>query len=175
MLSLVRDSKGSAIDKARLLLVIALTSHNDSASTKEAWAEFETAFVQGCAVIKPTPEKQEVDELLAACNFARKLYAMQSGTSSFGSKGGMGGGSSYSQDGENTALSSFLEAAGSKASSLVAKATAFFTKFSPLYVSRVVDLLSEGRSCPENDTFVTIDPRSKPTDLVDVRNQTSVR
>ena len=57
-------------------------------------------------------------------------------------------------------------------SSLVAKATAFFTKFSPPYVSRVVDLLSEGRSCSENDTFVTIDPRSKPTDLVDVRNLT---
>ena len=173
LLSLIRDGgKGSAIDKARLLLVIALTSHNDSASTKEAWAEFETAFVQGCAVINPAPEKQEVDELLTACSFARKLHAMQSGASVFGTKGGMGGGSSYSQDGENTALSSFLEAAGSKASSLVAKATAFFTKFSPLYVSRVVDLLSEGRSCPENDTFVTIDPRSKPTDLVDVRNQT---
>ena len=46
LLSLVRDSKGGK-DKARLLLVIALTSHNDSASTKEAWAEFETDGIMG--------------------------------------------------------------------------------------------------------------------------------
>lgn len=168
LLTLVRDgSKGNAEDKARLLLVIALNAHGEL--TKEGWEEFETAFIQGCAVINPPPSKTTVDTLLAACGFARKLHAMQSSGSAGG--GGMGGGSSYSH-GENTALSSFLEVAGSKASSLVAKATSFFTKFHPLYVSRVVDLLSEGRQCPENDTFCTIDPCSKPNDIVDVRGQT---
>lgn len=169
LLTLVRDGgKGNAEDKARLLLVIALNTHSELA--KEGWEEFETAFIQGCAVMNPPPPKTTVDTLLAACNFARKLHAMQSNSSGSTGGGGMGGGSSYSQ-GENTALSSFLEAAGSKASSLVAKATSFFTKFHPLYVSRVVDLLSEGRQCPENDTFCTVDPCSKPSDLVDVRGQ----
>jgi hypothetical protein len=181
LLTLIRDgSKGSAEDKARLLLVIALNSHNEL--TKEAWGEYETAFVQGCAVMSPPPAKETVDQMIDACVFARKLHAMNSGNSAFGSgRGGGGGGgsmaaaggSNYAQQGENTAaLSSFLEAAGSKASSLVAQATSFFTKFHPLYVSRVVDLLSEGRSCPENDTFVTVDPRVKSTDPVDVRSQT---
>jgi hypothetical protein len=42
----------------------------------------------------------------------------------------------------------------------MAKAASFFTKFAPMYVSRVVDALSEGKACPEDDTFCTLDPRA---------------
>lgn len=45
------------------------------------------------------------------------------------------------------------------ASSLVAKATSFFAKFSPMHVTRVAEALAEGRSCPENDSYCTLDPR----------------
>lgn len=45
------------------------------------------------------------------------------------------------------------------ASSLVAKATSFFAKFAPMHVTRIAEALAEGRSCPENDTYCSLDPR----------------
>lgn len=43
----------------------------------------------------------------------------------------------------------------------MAKAASFFTKFAPVYVTKVVDSISEGKSCLEDDTFVTLDPKLK--------------
>ena len=71
---------------------------------------------------------------------------------------GMRGSSSQSN---NAILSSLLTTAQSRASSLMAKATSFFTKFTPYYVTRIVDNLAEGRACPEDETFNIFDPRSR--------------
>ena len=52
-----------------------------------------------------------------------------------------------------------LTTAQSRASSLMAKATSFFAKFSPMQVTRITEALAEGRACQENDTYVLLDPR----------------
>jgi len=98
----------------------------------------------------------------------------------FGGLGSGGGGGS----GGNAILSSLLTSAQSRASSLMAKAASFFTKFTPFCFTRVVvsgagwelarmffctdifsfllsqENLAEGRSCPEDDSFLYLDPRS---------------
>jgi len=164
LLELLRDgSKGELNDKVRLLLVVALAGEVNVA--KAQWDVYETAFVQGCAVMPSPPPKDQIDRMVGAVNFARKLQSLQG---PLGSKSS-GGGGAYAGAQGGTALSSFLNAAGKGATSLMAKATSFFTKFHPLRVSRVVDNLSEGRPCAEADNFCTIDPRAKATDLVDVR------
>ena len=165
LLNLLRDgSKGGITDKTRLLLVVAIAG---DASDKQTWGEYETAFIQGCAVMSVPSTKEEIDKIVAAVSFVRRLQSLQSPMGSI--RGGAGGSSYAGAGGGNSGgLSSFLKAAGSQASSLVAQATSFFTKFSPLYVSRVVDNLSEGRACTEADTFCSIDPRKKSTDLVDL-------
>ena len=53
----------------------------------------------------------------------------------------------------------------------MAKAASFFTKFASLYVTKVVDNLSEGRSCAEDESFCTLDPRVKQGDVVDCKGQ----
>jgi hypothetical protein len=163
LLDLLRDgSKGNIADKARLLLIVALVAEINA--PKAQWDAFETAFVQGCAVLRSPPPKDEVDRMLSAVSFTRKLQTLQS---PMGSKSG--GGNNYVGGKGGNRLTSLLSAAGKGATSLMAQATSFFTSFNPLYVSRVVDNLSEGRSCVEADTFCTVDPRAKQTDLVDVR------
>jgi sec1 family domain-containing protein 1 len=165
ILDLLRDgTKGDLSDKTRLLLVIALAGGDHS--SKSLWDPYETAFVQGCAVMSTPPSKDNVDKMINAINFTRKLQSLQrplggskSGNSSYGAIG--------SQD--STGLSSLLNAAGKGALAAMAKAQSFFTKFSPLYVSQIVDSLSEGRTSSDTEHFITIDPRAKATDLVDVR------
>jgi hypothetical protein len=53
----------------------------------------------------------------------------------------------------------------------MAKAASFFTKFASLYVTKVVENLSEGRSCTEDDTFCALDPRIKQGDIPDCKGQ----
>jgi hypothetical protein len=43
----------------------------------------------------------------------------------------------------------------------LSKATSFFAKFTPYYITRVADNLAEGKSCPEADTFSYFDPRAR--------------
>ena len=64
-------------------------------------------------------------------------------------------------------LSSFLTSAQSRATTLMAKAASFFTKFAPMYVSRVVDSLSEGRSVVAFSLLLspTINTLSCPTPI----------
>jgi hypothetical protein len=162
LVELLRDgTKGNLGDKARLLLIVALVGETDA--SKATWDAYETAFVQGCAVMPVPPQKADIDRMLGAVAFARKLQNLQSPMGGKASGGGAYAGSS------GTALSSLLSAAGQGATRLMSKATSFFTKFTPLHVSRVVDNLSEGRACVEADTYCTVDPRAKVTDLVDSR------
>eukprot|EP00605_Chrysophyceae_sp_TOSAG23-4_P002225 GSChrysophyteH1.ASY1.ANO1.2468.1 assembled CDS len=149
LLELLRDgSKGGLSDKTRLLLVIALAGGDHS--SKSVWDSYETAF-------------ESIDKMIAAVNFARKLQTLQRPA---GSKALSG--SSYAGSQGGTALSSFLNAAGKGAMAAIAKAQSFFTKFSPLYVSQVVESLSEGRSSSDTAHFCTVDPRAKATDMIDV-------
>jgi sec1 family domain-containing protein 1 len=53
----------------------------------------------------------------------------------------------------------------------MAKAASFFTKFASLYVTKVVENLAEGRSCSEDDSFCTLDPRGRPGEAVDLKGQ----
>jgi sec1 family domain-containing protein 1 len=164
MLELLRDgSKGNLSDKVRLLLVIALAG-GLADGDKATWDQYEKAFVQGCAVMPTPPSKDNIDKMIIAINFAKKLQSLQSPLGSASSRSG----SAYSGK-EDTALSSFLNLAGKGAASMMAKATSFFTKFSPLYVSQVVESLSEGRRMGAGDDFCAIDPRAKATEMVDVR------
>lgn len=156
VLALLRDgTKGDLKDKARLLLLVSLTP--DAVGSKASADEFDTAFRQGCAVMPQPPTKEAIDRILAAAAFSRRLQALQSPLSV-----GLEKQSAQS-------LSSFLTSAQSRASSLMAKAAAFFTKFTPHYITRVVDSLSEGRACPEDDSFCTLDPRSKAGEVIDLK------
>lgn len=149
VLTLLRDgAKGGLQDKARLLLLASLTS--DAVASKALAEECDMAFRQGCAVMPQPPTKAAVDRVLGAAVFSRWLQGLQSPLSRGGEAAASG-----------ATLSSFLTAAQGKASSLMAKATAFFTKFTPHYVTRVVDSLSEGRACVEEDTFCLLDPRCR--------------
>lgn len=160
LLTLLRDgSKGELKDKARLLLLASLTQ---DAATKAIADELDTAFRQGCAVMPQPPRKEAIDSVLGAAQFARRTQALQSPLSlGVGGSGGQGGAS----------LTSFLSSAQSRASSLMAKAAASLslTKFTPYYVTRVVDSLSEGRSCPEDDSFCMLDPRAKVGEPVEFK------
>ena len=53
----------------------------------------------------------------------------------------------------------------SHASNLLAKATNFFTKFSPFVITKVVETLSEGRASSENDSYCYLDPKTKMTSI----------
>ena len=160
LLTLLRDgSKGELKDQARLLLLASLTQ---DAATKAVADEFDTAFRQGCAVMPLPPSKEAIDSILGAAQFARRTQALQSPLSlGIGGSGGHGGAS----------LTSFLSSAQSRASSLMAKAAASLslTKFTPYYVTRVVDSLSDGRSCPEDDSFCMHDPRIKVGEPVEFK------
>jgi len=102
----------------------------------------------------------EVDEALCAVQFMRRLQSLQS--NSFNRPRGIGG--STAAVSSTALLSSLLTTANTYSSTLMAKATSFFTKFSPYYVTRLVDNLAEGRACPEDESFCYFDPRSRNTD-----------
>ncbi len=176
-LALLKDgSKGSLLDKTRLLALIAVTILSSGVSGAEAnMDEYDAAFTQGCQLIgggasgdaaassggnSPsssssiiTPSAEEVAKALSSVQFIRRLLALQSSPMmrGFGGVGGGGGGG----------LSSFLNTATNRATSLISKAASFFTKFTPFYATRIVHSLAEGRGSPEEESFVYLDPRSR--------------
>jgi sec1 family domain-containing protein 1 len=162
VISLLRDgSKGTLLDKARLLMLTAVLGDKAGYS-----AEFDSAFTEGALALVASVEQSQIDQILAAVAFVKRLQSLQSPMmeqlqAPRQSDGGAGAGD----------YSWILQQASSGASSLMAKAASFFTKFGSLYVTRVVEALSEGRSCPENDSFNCFDPRSRATDRVDFRGQ----
>jgi sec1 family domain-containing protein 1 len=163
VLGLLRDgSKGNLADKGRLLVLVAVSM--DANTSKGIHDEYDAAFVQGCAAMTDVPAKEDVDKVLAAASFTRRLQALQSPMSQ------RFGGSSASST-SNAMLSSLFTSAQSKASSLMAKAASFFTKFTPMYITRVVDSLAEGKSSPEDESFCSLDPRAQPGESVDLRGQ----
>mmetsp|Transcript_8618 Transcript_8618/g.12859 ORF Transcript_8618/g.12859 Transcript_8618/m.12859 type:complete len:651 (-) Transcript_8618:37-1989(-) len=158
VLELLSDpAKGTLEDKARLLAMVALLLPDKSAAAAE---EYIAAFTRGCKHEKQEDEgRQEVDtnieRIIGAVSFLRRLQKIQSpiGTGGYVGTGGGDGGK------RGAIISSFLNTATSSATTLMARASALFAKFSPLPVTRVVDNLAEGRSCPEDDTYCCLDPR----------------
>jgi hypothetical protein len=160
IMGLLRDgSNGSAEDKLRLLLLMAVTG-DASMMSKAVVDELDAAFKQGCEGMGTNaPSNIEVDEALCAVQFMRRLQSLQS--NSFNRPRGIGGSTAAASS--TALLSSLLTTANTYSSTLMAKATSFFTKFSPYYVTRLVDNLAEGRACPEDESFCYFDPRSHNT------------
>ena len=159
VINLLKDgTKGNITDKARLLAILAV-SGDSSSNTKAIAEEYDAAFLQGCSSMANPPGKELTDKVSQALSFLRKLQSLQS-PNNFSSRSGANGSNSSS----NAILSSFLTSAQSRASSLLSKATSYFTKFTPLYFTRVVDNLAEGRSCAEDDSYCYLDPRPRPSD-----------
>lgn len=153
VITLLKDgTKGQVMDKARLLLLTVVSG--DTSINKAAQDELDVAFTQGCQALATPVDKVEIDKILSTAAFLRRLCSLQSPLSQ--RFGGGGGGLS---SGGNAMFSSLLTSAQSRATSLMAKAAAFFSKFSPAYVTRVVDSLCEGRACPEDDSFCFLDPQ----------------
>jgi hypothetical protein len=170
VLALLRDgSKGSLHDKARLLVILAVLGDTYSFS-KAGAEEYDAALQQGCAAAVtaaagspvPTgggsagadaanagPSPAMIALTLSAVHFLRRLLSLQQQSSAFSGGAGV--------QSQASGLQSFFT---SRAASLFAKATAFFTKFSPYYVTRVAHTLAEGRGGVEDETFLTLDPRS---------------
>ena len=168
--AILRDgTKGAIQDKARLLAVTALVLASDSSTIGGKFDEFESAFSQGCAALlgqrqmdqaagngitgENSPKdvantQTSVTKSLAAVAFLRRLQSLQGPLS----QRMVGGGGAAT-------LTSLFTTAQSRASSLVAKATSFFVKFSPMQVTRISESLAEGRACQENDSYITLDPR----------------
>jgi hypothetical protein len=165
--SLLRDgSKGLLEDKARLLLLVGVCG-DSSMTAKASVDELDAAFTAGCeAIAKGTPSKEQIEQTLAAVQFMRRLHSLQAGVRGSGAFSMKGAGSGtglmgMGAGGSNALLSSFLNTANSRVSSLMAKAASFFTKFTPYYVTRTVHSLAEGRACPEDESFLYLDPRSR--------------
>lgn len=165
VISLLKDSnKGVMEDKLRLLLILAIIGDTNMLN-KSTVEELDQAFRQGCEGLSSNsgsnniPSNIEIDEALCAIQYIRKLQSLQS-NSSMNRLRGTGYTSNIQS---NTVLSSLLTTAHSKASSLISKATSFFIKFTPYYITRVVDNLSEGKSCIEDETFCYFDPRLRDT------------
>lgn len=171
VLALLRDtSKGSLHDKARLLVILAVLGDPHSFS-KAGVEEYDAALQQGCATVAasagtPTdaatpsnpqspssqaPSPAMIALTLSAVQFLRRLLSLQQQSAA-----GFGGASAL-QSQVGSGLQSFFT---TRAASLFAKATAFFTKFTPYYVTRVAHTLAEGRGGVEDETFLTLDPRS---------------
>ena len=159
VLTLLRDgSKGNVLDKTRLLCLVATLS---DATTK--MDEYETAFIQGCAVMSNPPSQDIVTKKVGAASFVRRLQSLQS-PMAFANRMAFGG---NTQGPSNAMLSSIL----TSAQSAMAKAASFFTKFAPVYVTKVVDSLAEGKACAEDDSFLTFDPKVRNNDIVDNKGQ----
>ena len=150
-------TKGNLEDKLRLLAVVVVCG-DPAITSKASVEEFDTAFVEGCKAMTTPPDQTVINKSIAAITFLRKLQSLQS-SSLQGRFGAAGGGTA--SGGSNAILSSILTTAQSRASSFMAKAASFFTKFTPYYVTRVVDNLAEGRACPEDETYTFFDPRSR--------------
>lgn len=155
VIALLKEPKGLLEDKARLLLLVAICG--DSTSKTD---EYEQAFTQGCNAMSSPPDAAAIEKVISSVGWVRRLQSLQTPFSQRLSGAGSSGG-----------LTSLLSSATTKASSLFAKAQSFFTKFASLYVTKVVESLSEGRSCVEDDSFCALDPRGRQGDVVDIRGQ----
>lgn len=157
VISLLKDSsKGKLYDKARLLLLV-VVSGDANVNSKLVSEEYDQAFIAGCQGLPEsnagdaTSVKEEIDNVLSAAAFLRRLQSLQSPIQQR-----FGGNSSQSST-SNAIISSLLNTAQSKATSLMAKATSFFTKFNPMFITRIVDLLSDGKACVEDETYTYFD------------------
>ena len=147
VLGLLRDgTKGTLLDKARLLVVVAALASSEKAD------EYDTAFTTGCGAMNPPCSTHQVEEAINAVKFIRRLITLQNPISQRLS--------AMKSSQVNVGLSSIISSAHLGASSLMAKAALLFAKFTPYYITRVVDNLAEGRPCTEDDSFCTLDPRN---------------
>jgi hypothetical protein len=163
IIGLLRDpAKGNLQDKTRLLAFTALLTEVSSKLD-----EYEAAFQEGCNAIIPTLSATDITDMLGAVSFLKRLRKLQTPMS----RGGGGGMSSVGGSSASGLSSMFSSALHQRASSLMAKAASFFIKFLPVYITRVVDNLAEGRNCAEDDTYGIFDPRCKPNELNDIRGQ----
>lgn len=153
IVALLKDgTKGLLEDKARLLALLAVSG--DPYATEKASSEkFDEAFKTGCQAMPEVPTQAAIDSAIAGVEFLRRLQSLQSSSL----QGRMGRLSAAQPS--NAILSTLLTSATSRASSFMAKAASFFTKFTPFYATRIVDNLAEGRACIEDESFCYLDPR----------------
>jgi hypothetical protein len=154
---LADGSKGSLEDKARLLLVAAILGDKAGYET-----DFEAAFTQGALALSPQTEQGVVDAVLGAVAFTRRLQSLQTPLSQQ---------LQASTSAPASSLDSFLQTASTLSAGVMAKAASFFSKFGSLYVTQVVEAMSEGRACPEQDSYCCLDPRSQAGSPADFRGQ----
>lgn len=167
-LALLRDgTKGSLLDKARFLSLIAVVTYCGSdgvppaAALKSLNEEYDAAFTYGCtSMAEPTPSQTDITRALAAVTFLRRTVSLQSNPLSrrVGTAAPTGG------------LQSFLSSAQTKIKSAAAS---WFAKFVALWITKVVDNLTEGRGTPEDESFVYFDPKLRPGEnpTIDARSQ----
>lgn len=180
ILELLKDeSKGSVEDRARLLLLITIAlSASDTMNETNYKPEneqfvdsngnanlitniYDDAFVTGCKnMLSPvvaansgsnaiTLSNATVEKCLKSVRFLRKQLKLSPlNTNNMNAKD------------SNDAFSSLLSSASSHATSLLAKATTFFSKFSPMYVTKVVESLAEGRKSEENMNYSYYDAKA---------------
>jgi hypothetical protein len=159
VLELLRDgSKGTIVDRTRLLAIVLLSQEKLSKSMEE---EFTSAFSEGCQSNNedgnPYNSAEEVADALKSVTFLLKLHKLQGPMGGMGAfDGGLGGGG-----GGHSVVSSLFSTATSMATSTMAKAASLFSKFVPLHVTRVVDALAEGKPCAESDSYLCLDPKAK--------------
>jgi sec1 family domain-containing protein 1 len=163
VLELLRDgSKGTIVDKTRLLAIVLLSQDKLAKALEE---EFSAAFIAGCqsgSDDKPASSEEEIASALQSVSFLLKLHKLQGPMAGMSAAGGGGG---------DSAISSLFSTATNMASSTMAKAAALFSKFAPVHVTRVVDSLAEGKACAENDSYLCLDPKAKAHEVSDLRSQ----
>ena len=202
------DTKGSVIDRARLLCLVTIASVSSgetidsnfkpenntfvsvntttgtttgTTSTSSLITNiYEDAFVSSCkSILTPTtttgttatgtPTEMitysniTVEQCLKTVSFIRKQLALTLSPSQLHT-------TKSTNNDNNDAFSSLLSSASSHATSLLAKATTFFSKFSPMYITKVVESLSEGRNCIENNTYNYLDAKAS---LLNTNNSTN--
>lgn len=160
------------------VLLSAISSSNGSPTKVSIDNEYEDAFVTGCKGIQGSATTSPgaatapaagagdanapvghtdaaVEKVLLAVHFVRKQLSLSSPL------GQLRGGAAGADSGD--AFTSLFSTASSHATSLLAKATNFFSKFSPMFVTKVVESLAEGRSSNENSTYCYFDAKAKLT------------
>ncbi len=134
--------KGAFEDKARLLAIIAIWCDTSI-------MEYESAFTQGCQSILPTPPTIEmINKKINTCTFIRRTQSLEQ--------------SRVSAPLTNNVQANVMSFTASVAATISRAASMIQSKFSPKYITRVVDSLAEGRSCVEDDSFITLDPKLRP-------------
>lgn len=168
ILQLLKDNtKGTIMDKARLMAIVSIVMYTNSDSVsgppasgagassalKAACEEYDQAFSQGCVqmtTMTPPPTEVDVTKVLTTIAYLRKLLLLSNSSYMTRSGGGSGG----------SGLTSFLAVQMKDHLKLVMdKATSFFAKFVAMYITKVVDNLIEQRNCVEDDSFIFVDPK----------------